>query len=552
MSFTIKDFLNLDIVRAAKVLTNEDTIKNKSIESISVMELPVENFVHKNELVLSTCIGCTNDDNVFLNFVKDIYNSGASALVISIGRYVKSTPQNVIDYANESRFALIELPWEIRFATIIETVLLEIHNIKQAYLKIFEKIQKKLLTLFLNGSTLSEAANLIYEELGNQAVIVNAQGAVQGASKDSDELLKIIEVPLNILFSGQNLDQLKSFDMKDVYTVYRISSKNMTYGYLYLKSKNNSGNDYIRDNKALVIRHIVSAITLWFDREQTIFETEMHHKDKFVWNLIQADENKIEELFAQSNSMGYNLSIPYICIVGMISNFEKSYDLQRSNFSSFEEWKFNCIKNIKSLILRIGQSIEQEIMLTYQDERLIIFLEAKDDDLEKNTNRFIDIIENKIKPIYPKLIISWGIGVNKAYYSDFNKAYLDAKISLQFGHNEKQPGFRYIYYSTSIYRLLSILLNDNEAHNIVDNIIGGLIEYDKVNGLDLINTFKSYIINKGNVSQTARAMHLHRQSLLYRLKRIEEITQLSLNNADDVFLLEICIRLWDRKNDILI
>ena len=553
MSFSINDFMKLDVVKTAKIVTNEDTIRGKIIESISVMELPVENFVHKYELVLTTGIGCTDKDSVFLDFVKDIYNSGASGLVVSIGRYVKGTPQNIINYANEVGFPIIELPWEIRFASIIESVLFEINNIKQAYLKLFENIQKKLLTLYLNGSTLSEAANLIYKELGNEAVIVNTLGSVQGSSENSEELLKIIETPLNILFSGKNLEQLKSFDMKDVYTVYKIGSKNITYGFLYLKTiENDYENDYIKDNKILVVRHIVSAISLWFDREQTIFETEMHHKDKFVWNLVQADEDELKKLNTQANSIGYNLSVPYICIVGMVSNFEKSYNLQRANFSSFEEWKYNCIKSIKSQILRVGQTIDQEIMLTYQEEKLIVFLEAKDDDYEEISNEFIDIIESRIKPIYPKLIISWGVGAYKADYLHFKKAYLDAKISLQLGYNEKEPGFRYVYYNTSLYRLLSILLNDKETHEIVKNILGKLVGYDEENGLDLINTFKTYRKNEGNVSQTARVLHLHRQSLLYRLKRIEEITQMSLNKADDIFLLELCIRLWDKKIDLLL
>lgn len=551
MSFTIREFLNLDIVSTAMVVTAEDTIKHKSIESISVIELPVENFVHKDELVLTTCIGCTDNDSVFLNFVKDIYNSGASCLVVSIGRFVKNTPQSVIDFANDVGFPIIEIPWKLRFAGIIESVLSQINNFRQANIKIFESLQKKLLTQFLNGSTLSEAADLIYHELGNQAVIVNSLGTVKGNSKDSDDLLKILEPPLTILFSGKNLSQLSNYDFKDVYTVYRIVSKNLTYGYLYLKTKDND-TDYVRDNKVLVVRHIVSAISLWFDREQTIFETEMHHKDKYVWNLIHADENQLHELYTQSQSLGYDLSKQYICMVGMISNFEKSYNLQRSNFSSYEEWKFNCVKAIKSQILRVSQTIEQEVMLTYQEERLIIFLEAKDDDTEKYANEFIDIIENRIKPIYPQLILSWGIGVYKMDYSNFNKAYLDAKISLEFGHNEREPGFRYVYHNTSTYRLLSILLNDNETHEIIRSIVGNLVEYDTENGLDLINTFKSYMENNGNVSQTARSLHLHRQSLLYRLKRIEEITQMSLENADDIFLLELCMRLWDKKSDLML
>ncbi|HLR35293.1 MAG TPA: helix-turn-helix domain-containing protein, partial [Tissierellales bacterium] len=148
--------------------------------------------------------------------------------------------------------------------------------------------------------------------------------------------------------------------------------------------------------------------------------------------------------------------------------------------------------------------------------------------------------------------ISWGISENKVHNYSFNKAFLDAKISLEILHNEKEPGYRNIYHNTSIYRLLSILSNDQDTQTIIMDIIGNLIQHDSENNLELIHTFKTYIKNKGNVSKTARTLHLHRQSLLYRLKRIEEITELSLDNADDVFLLELCIRLWDKKDKLLI
>ena len=334
--------------------------------------------------------------------------------------------------------------------------------------------------------------------------------------------------------------------MKDIYTVYKISSKNIVYGYLYLKTKNDD-HDYVVNNKVLIVRHIISAISLWFDREYTIFETEMHHKDKYVWELIKADQNEINELYNQSKMMGYDLSLPYICIVGMISDFDEAYSIERSNFSSYEEWKFELIKSIKSQISRISKSLNTEIMMTYQENLLIIFLEVVEDDIEKLSNYFIDIVENRIKSIYPHIIFSWGISAYSADYKQFKKLASDAKISLEFGHKNNKLGFRHIHYNTDTYKLLSSILNDSESITIVENTIGNLLKYDFENGLDLITTFKSYMQNNGNVSKTARDLHLHRQSLLYRLKRIEEITNLSLDNYDDVFLLELCIRLSDAQ-----
>ena len=553
MSFTVKDFLNLDILKGAIIKACPDILRHRLIESISVIELPVENFVHKNELVLSTCIGCSQDPSIFIDFVRAIYQSGASALVISIGGYVKETPKEVLDYANEIGLPIIEIPWEIRFAGIIETVLAELNNIKQDSAKRFEKLQKKLLTLFLNGATLSEAAELIRQELGNQTIIVNSLGTIKGISNYANEFLDILEMPLKILSSGKNLDLLDEFNCKEIYTVYKISSKKLTYGYLYLKTlEENINNDYIKDNKPYVVRHIVAPISLWFDREQTIFETEMHHQDNFIWDVIQANKEEFHELHNQGQSIGYDISLPYICMVGLISNLEKSYHLQRADFSSYEEWKFNCIKSIKTHIIRIGKASNLSIMATYQQDLLIIFLESNIGNVKKESDNFLNILETQINLIYPKLVISWGISEDIIYGNSFKKAFLDAKISLKICHNKENLGYRNIYHNTSIYRLLSILSNDSDAQEIIMNIIGNLIDYNDENKLDLINTFKTYMENKGNVSQTARILHLHRQSLLYRLRKIEEITKLSLDNADDIFLLELCIRLWDKKNSLLI
>lgn len=276
----------------------------------------------------------------------------------------------------------------------------------------------------------------------------------------------------------------------------------------------------------------------------------MHHKDSFVWDLIIANEDEMDELVIKSQTIGYDLSLSYIGIVGSISNLESSYDLQRSSFTSYEEWMFDCIKNLKTEILRAAQNMEQEVMVTFQEERLIIFLEVRRDDIEKSSNTFLDTIEDRIKLIYPKLVLSWGISENKIENMSFNKLFSDARISLEIDRHKKEAGFRNIYKNPSIYRLLSILSNNKEASSICFNVIGGLVDYDSENNLDLLNTFKAYLQNKGNVSQTSRLLHLHRQSLLYRLKRIEEITHLSLEEADDTFLLEVCIRLWDNQNNL--
>ena len=67
----------------------------------------------------------------------------------------------------------------------------------------------------------------------------------------------------------------------------------------------------------------------------------------------------------------------------------------------------------------------------------------------------------------------------------------------------------------------------------------------KINGYteEEAKTLVEFIKADGNTSLTARNLHLNRQSLLYRLKKIEALTGMSLNQRKDLFLLELFTRI---------
>ncbi|WP_180319899.1 helix-turn-helix domain-containing protein [Halalkalibacter krulwichiae] len=88
------------------------------------------------------------------------------------------------------------------------------------------------------------------------------------------------------------------------------------------------------------------------------------------------------------------------------------------------------------------------------------------------------------------------------------------------------------------------MLNNKELIDIANSVLGSLLRYSKERQIDLLHTFTVYHQNRGNVSQTARALNLHRQSLMYRLRKIEALTNCSLDNAEDLFILDLSTRLW--------
>lgn len=107
MTVTVQDIINLPIFKTAKVRTGIDLLDKRQVEWMSAIEGPVENFVRKNEFILTTGMGTENDPNQLYQFVKEVYESGASALGIALGRYVFEIPKKIIDFAKDHEFIIV-------------------------------------------------------------------------------------------------------------------------------------------------------------------------------------------------------------------------------------------------------------------------------------------------------------------------------------------------------------------------------------------------------------------------------------------------------------
>ena len=160
---------------------------------------------------------------------------------------------------------------------------------------------------------------------------------------------------------------------------------------------------------------------------------------------------------------------------------------------------------------------------------------------------FLDKLEKKAGEVFPQIRFTWGISGPGSDPTDFRKCFQDAKFAQELCVNSSAKNTRFTFKNTVVYNIISFLATDSAIHENVKNIIAPLLEYDTATGSSLLETLQCYLDCK-NLSEAARLLHLHRQSLLYRINKIEELTGLSLKNADNFFLLEICVRLYANRH----
>ncbi len=121
---TVDKVLELPILRSSRLLTDQEVAKTRKIRWVSVIEIPVERFIRRHELVMSSGMNIGRSVRLLISFVKEVAAAGASALGLAVGHYTPLIPKSVSNLANQLGLPLIELrPWELSFSEISEAIL---------------------------------------------------------------------------------------------------------------------------------------------------------------------------------------------------------------------------------------------------------------------------------------------------------------------------------------------------------------------------------------------------------------------------------------------
>lgn len=85
----------------------------------------------------------------------------------------------------------------------------------------------------------------------------------------------------------------------------------------------------------------------------------------------------------------------------------------------------------------------------------------------------------------------------------------------------------------------------DEARAVVQRILGPLLRYDEEHGTSLLTSLQAFLENNRSWQRTSRTLTVHKQTLVYRMRRVEQLTGQHLNSTADVAVLWLALRAHD-------
>ncbi|MCE7948173.1 MAG: hypothetical protein DYG88_12165 [Chloroflexi bacterium CFX4] len=161
--------------------------------------------------------------------------------------------------------------------------------------------------------------------------------------------------------------------------------------------------------------------------------------------------------------------------------------------------------------------------------------------IPRAVRQLAEAVLSRARAQFPEAGLAIGVGrpveTLTAWRTSYQEAVAAQRIALQWRVN--QP----LYFADlGVYRLLSLLLETAELHSFYRETLGDLADEAHANE-DFILTLETFFEEHGNLSQTANQLHVHRNTLLYRMERIAQIGGFDLENPETRLAVHLALKI---------
>lgn len=300
---------------------------------------------------------------------------------------------------------------------------------------------------------------------------------------------------------------------------YPIRSENQISGYIFILL--DSTRSLTVEMYESLIRYSATLCTFHLKQLLDIKKEKHRFKDAFLFDMLYGNFKNRDDIISYGTIWKWELDQPHVIIVFSIVD----YNHYSSDKQALESVLYMTEK-------ALSQNRIEPITLKKQSE-VIAIIPVNDKTnfhLKGKLTHFIQYLIEQMKETSLNDRVACGVGQIYGNPVELFRSYQEAKVAYEIGLLLKIeiPFFNDLGLERVLYK------HDlQDLREFYSQVLGGLQSYDEENSSELMLTLESFAAHQFDLKQTSEAIFLHRNTLRYRIKKIEEILNIKLDDFNN-------------------
>jgi len=271
-----------------------------------------------------------------------------------------------------------------------------------------------------------------------------------------------------------------------------------------------------------LFRELSMQLTFLLWHEEEIRSIERKHREQFLYDILYHNFSSSEEVIRMGRFWNMRLEKPHHVVV---VEFDQHIDVDKHAQLLAEldrEWMRVLSARFVQPILML---LNMQLIILFEDDR----------EPARSQGELAAIMTDamaKVKEDFPT-ILPFSIGIGRLHYSvsEICRSFQEARQALSLGRFRQPENGITCYEDLGVLKLLSHIRTE-ELDDFAQETLEALIAYDSHNDTDLLRTLEIYFQENESLTLAAEKLFIHANTLRNRLKKIESILGVELNQAD--------------------
>lgn len=272
-------------------------------------------------------------------------------------------------------------------------------------------------------------------------------------------------------------------------------------------------------------------------------QNDRRHLYDVIFEILYGTHSNMLEIEEQARFFGFDLNAAHQAGIIHIGDLE-GY-AARNGYGDD-----NALVEFKNYVYQVAQStanqhFENVLTIPKNNNEIVLLIPVEVNGSEKLRLQRMENLCTNLMRFFSSMEVHAGVGRVRENIWQCKKSLKEAeqavRTSLKTSNNKRVTGFDEL----DIFRIFFQFPDYGELEAYVEHHLNPLLQYDRDNNGELIKTLQMYFECKLNLNQTAKGLFIHRNSLMYRFKRIEELTERSLDEPNTLKSLFMAIILLE-------
>ena len=521
---TVQDILEIPDLDLRLLAGTKST--SNPVRWVHITEVPdPTRWLKGGELLLTTGYGFVGSEEQQVDILKVLIDHNLSGLGFGTGFSFDKVPPALVRVADEYGFPLFEVPYHVPFIAITEAVASKIVNEQYSLLQRSLAVHEKLTKIVLEEKGLEAILSTLSALVGCSAVLFDFHGVVLCEAAYRRRLGGELVADLWGRISDRRADRqnfaLSIAGVASGVQVYPVVASHRIGAFLAVVKDSGDFSEYDR----IILHNVVTVTALELVKKKAVAETEKRLAGDFFDELIASDLYE-EEIARRLAFFGLDPLSPHLIVL---------IDVDAPHDGEGESGQAGAQDVGERLHWAVDEFMARRDVLfisaSRADSVVILVQPAKPDG--SDVSALAGELQAAVVQLLPEVSASLGIGRPHRQLIDLRQSYYEARYAIKIRTLKGERRVIASFDDLGSYGLLLGLQDTLSLQVFYDSVLGRLQEYDEQNSSDLVRSLACFLEANGHWGDAAEKLYVHRHTLRYRMKRVEEITGRDLDQSQD-------------------